>query len=659
MAAAVSFSYQTRAHFFMLLCCSSIWSSRLPRATSSISFTSNFSHPDYDARDLIFQGDAYYDSRSRTIQLTPSIGNSVGRVFLPAPVPLWDAVTGELARFTTSFTFQIKVNNANNTGDGLAFFLGHYPPADIPKLEREMSGGNLGLFNRSVGTVATGDERAVAVEFDTHLNDGFDPSGSHMGIDVNSIVSRAYTNATVPGRNLTSGLPMTCNITYGNDTKILAALLQIGDTTYRVSTSVDLRQFLPSVVAIGFSGATGIAVELHQIVSWSFDSTLDPPRESPGSRPPAPKTLLLVEIITRLVIGVIAIVCIFVGVRRWQLFTRKKRYKALARGLVPIGYHRLARATNEFAEENKLGQGGSPSVYEGQLGSPSRPVAIKIFKKTSSCEGRKAFEDELKIASQLRHRNLVELIGWCCDGQRSLVEFICWWRDDRYTRLFLVYELVPQGSLDQHLHEGKSWLPWSKRHEIIFDLGSALQYLHVDCEQHRQCIVHGDIKSSNVLLGSSNGAKLGDFGLTRFVHQETGSKTTDLVQGTWGYIDPVFLNTSQRNRQSDIYSFGIVLLEMVSGRDPTTSLDGMPPLPSWVRSLYHDDAILEAANGRLIDGESSTGRQQMERVLLVGLLCVHQDPSSRPSITHAMDSLRSEELKLDITPLAPVTLSLP
>ncbi|KAE8775543.1 Lectin-domain containing receptor kinase A4.2 [Hordeum vulgare] len=173
------------------------------------------------------------------------------------------------------------------------------------------------------------------------------------------------------------------------------ALLQIGDTTYRVNTTIDLRQFLPNLVAIGFSGATGMAVELHQIVSWSFESTLDPPRESPGSRPPTPKTLLPVEIITGPVIGVIAIVCIFVGVRRWQLFARKKRYKALARGL----------ATNEFAEENKLGQGGFACVYKGQLASTSRPAAIKRFKQTSSGKGRKAFEDELKMASRPRHRN--------------------------------------------------------------------------------------------------------------------------------------------------------------------------------------------------------------------------------------------------------------
>ncbi|XBI22200.1 hypothetical protein VPH35_063246 [Triticum aestivum] len=658
MAAAMRFSH--RIQIFIPLCFLTWSSLHLPRATA-ISFNSNFSDPDYDAQDFSFQGDAYYDAQSRMIQLTrngdgTSVKNSVGRAFLVTPMPLWDTVTGELARFTTSFTFQIKVNNAN-TGDGLTFFIGHYPSASIPNVKREMGGGNLGLFNTSPGTVATSDDRAVAVEFDTYLNDGFDTSSSHMGIDVNSIVSWAYTNATVPRRNLTSGLPMTCHISYGNDTKVLAAVLQIGDTTYRVNTSLDPRQFLPSVVAIGFSGATGVAVELHQIMSWSFDSTLDP-RPAPKSPPPTPK-ILLVEVITGPVIGVITIVCIFVGVRRWQLCTRKKRYRALAGGIGHIGYRKLAHASNKFAEENKLGEGGSASVYRGQLASPSRPVAIKRFKLAESGEERKAFEDELRIASRLRYRNLVELIGWCYDGQRNLVEFICWWRDDRYTRLFLVYELLPQGSLDQHLHKGNSWLAWSKRYEIILDLGSALQYLHVDCEQGQQCIVHGDIKSSNVLLGSSYNAKLGDFGLARFVHHETGSQTTDVVQGTYGYIDPVFVDTSQRNRQSDIYSFGIVLLEMVSGRDPTTRLHDMPPLSSWVRSLYYNNAVLEAADDRLIGGESSTGRQQMERVLLVGLLCVHQDPSSRPSITHTMDALRSEELTLDMTPLVPVTLSLP
>jgi serine/threonine protein kinase len=189
----------------------------------------------------------------------------------------------------------------------------------------------------------------------------------------------------------------------------------------------------------------------------------------------------------------------------------------------------------------------------------------------------------------------------------------------------------------------------TNRYEIIVGLGSAIQYLHVDCEQHQQCIVHGDIKSSNILLDSSYNAKLADFGCARFVHHETGSKTTNVVQGTYGYIDPVFMNTSQRNRESDIYSFGVLLLEMVSGWDPT--IQNKPPLPSRVTELYQSDALVEAVDERLIggEGESSSARRQMEQVLLVGLMCLHQDPSSRPSIAQAMDALRSEDDRFDIT----------
>jgi interleukin-1 receptor-associated kinase 1 len=196
-------------------------------------------------------------------------------------------------------------------------------------------------------------------------------------------------------------------------------------------------------------------------MSWSFNSTLDPQPAPKGSKIP----WKLLEV-TGPVLGIIVIVCIFVGIRRWQLCARKKRYRSLARGLGHFDYHKLARAANKFAEENRLGEGGSASVYRGQLTNPGRSVAIKRFKPAMSGQGMEAFEDELRIASRLRHRNLVELIGWCYDGQRNLVEFICWWWDDRHTRLFLVYEFCPESSLDQHLHRGRSWLPWSKRYFI-------------------------------------------------------------------------------------------------------------------------------------------------------------------------------------------------
>ncbi|XBI68563.1 hypothetical protein VPH35_047748 [Triticum aestivum] len=608
--AAATFSPRIQ---ILLLLCYSVWSLHSPRATS-LSFTANFSRPGgHDAtKHLRFKRDARFDHHSRMIHLTKAGGspsNSVGRVLHKNPVNLWDAATGELAGFNTSFTFRIKAANSSTSGgDGLAFFLGHHPPTSIP--DPLNNGRNLGLYPKDV-RVAIGANRAVAVEFDTLRNPEVDHCGSHMGIDVNSIASWPYANATLPDRNLKSGLPMTCHISYGNHTQILAAVLQVGNATYNVSTTVDLRDHLPSVVAIGFSAATGRGVEIHQIISWSFNSTLDPSMQSfKVLQPKSPKMMWKQRV--EVIIGVIAIVCIFVGARRWQLCTRRKRYRALAGGLPHVDYHKLAHAANRFAKENKLGEEGSASVYQGQLTSPTRAVA-----------GRKAFEDELRIASRLRHRNLVELIGWCYDGPRNLVEFICWWRDDRYMRLFLVYELLPQGSLDKHMHGAtvgchgprgthyNSILRAFTSYEIIFDLGCALQYLHVDCEQGQQCIY------------------------------------------------PVFIDMSQRNRQSDIYSFGIVLLEMVSGRDPTMRLHDRPSLSSWVRSSYHSNVILDVVDEKLISDESSAVRQQMERTLLIGLLCVHSDPSIRPSITHIMEALRSEELTLDIAPLASVTLLLP
>ncbi|KAM0913346.1 hypothetical protein ACQ4PT_012206 [Festuca glaucescens] len=656
-------------HPFLLHFCIyySIWSLHFHRG-ASLSFNFTFSQTGgHGTGDLLFQGNARFDSDKTLIELTKSntsesIGDSIGRVLYAKPVSLWDADTRELATFTTTFSFQIKATG-NLSGDGLAFFLGFYPPTN-PTNNR---GKNMGLYPEypGAGPVMVGDDRAVAIEFDTFINEDIgDPSNSHMGIDVNSIISQVYTNVTSPGRNLTSGISMICVISY-DDAQVLSANLRISDATYHVNTTVDLRQQLPSVAAVGFSAATGTAVELHEILSWSFTSTMGDNRTQPQPQPQTPATkspnkkipwILLAEV--TVTTGVIVIVCVFAGVRRWQLFTRKRRYTTLAKGLEHFDYHKLERAANSFAAGNKIGEGGSACVYQGQLAYPPRLVALKKFKLETSGQGRGAFEAELGIGSRLRHRNLVELIGWCYDSQRNLLEFICWWWDDRYTRLVLVYELVPEGGLDQHLHRDKSWLPWSKRYEIIVGLGSAIQYLHVDCEQHQQCIVHGDIKSSNILLDSSYNAKLADFGCARFVHHETGSKTTNVVQGTYGYIDPVFMNTSQRNRESDIYSFGVLLLEMVSGWDPT--IQNKPPLPSRVTELYQSDALMEAADERLIgsEGESSSARRQMEQVLLVGLMCLHQDPSSRPSIAQAMDALRLEDDMFDITPRRRRSLSL-
>ena len=170
-------------------------------------------------------------------------------------------------------------------------------------------------------------------------------------------------------------------------------------------------------------------------------------------------------------------------------------------------------------------------------------------------------------------------------------------------------------------------------------LASTLHYLHMDWEQ---CVVHGDIKPRNITLDSSYNTKLRDFGLACLIDHGTGPQTTGLVQGTVGYIDPEFVNTFQRSTHSDIYSFGIVLLEIVSGRLPANRQEPSFTLLRWVRSLYCQGLTLDAADTRLRTGDDGDDRQ-MERALVVGLWCAHPDPTERPSVAQAMHALQSED----------------
>ncbi|MFS7923289.1 putative protein kinase RLK-Pelle-L-LEC family [Helianthus anomalus] len=160
---------------------------------------------------------------------------------------------------------------------------------------------------------------------------------------------------------------------------------------------------------------------------------------------------------------------------------------------------------------------------------------------------------EVKINSRLRHRNLVQLVGWCHDKNQFL----------------LVYEYMPNGSLDSHLF-GKNITPlkWPVRYKIAIGLASALLYLH---EEWEQCVVHRDIKPSNIMLDSGINVKLGDFGLARFVEHELGTRTTVLA-GTLGYMAPEYISTGKASKESDVYSFGVVPLEIACGRK---AMDGL------------------------------------------------------------------------------------
>ncbi|KAG2622068.1 hypothetical protein PVAP13_3NG288241 [Panicum virgatum] len=395
---------------------------------------------------------------------------------------------------------------------------------------------------------------------------------------------------------------------------------------------------------------------------WAFDIIL-PPRPAPLPPPPPSPSVS-----TGLVVGlsVAGVLLIGLGLSIWLICRRRRKrlrqtmereleegdflddepemQDDFEKGTGPkrFRYGELAIATDDFSDDHKLGEGGFGSVYRGFLKEMGLEVAIKRVSKGSK-QGRKEYASEVSIISRLRHRNLVQLIGWCHGG----------------VELLLVYELMPNGSIDTHLYSGASGntvLPWPLRHEIVLGLGSALLYLHQDWEQ---CVLHRDIKPSNVMLDASFHAKLGDFGLARLVDHGQRSHTTVLA-GTMGYMDPECMTTGQASAESDVYSFGVVLLEIACGRRPMVARRGedgvVVHLVQWVWEFYGRGAILDAADARL---EGEFDGREMETVTVVGLWCAHPDRSLRPSIRQAVNVLRQEAPLPSLPARMPVATYMP
>uniref|UniRef100_A0ACD5V1I4 Uncharacterized protein n=1 Tax=Avena sativa TaxID=4498 RepID=A0ACD5V1I4_AVESA len=601
---------------------------------SSLSFKLNFTESNQSALAAIqFQEDAFYNKFIRLTkdELNDQITDSVGRAVYTDPVPLWDSTTGQLADFATRFTFRINATNKSSNGEGLAFFLSPYPSV-IPN---SSAGGFLGLFSNSNDSSS----ELVAVEFDSHDNT-WDPDGNHVGIDINSIVSVANRTWNT---NINDGRVANAWVTYQASSMNLSVFLTyVHNPQYSgnpsLSYSVDLRKYLPEKVAIGFSAATGRSVELHQILYWEFNST-----DLQMMKVEKMRSVLVISLAT----AVSVVVC-SMGLVWFLLYfrTRRSRKEKLefnesidgefekGRGPRRFRYNELVDATKNFALERKLGEGGFGAVYQGFLKDQNLDLAIKRVAKGST-QGRKEYISEVKIISRLRHRNLVQLEGWCHE----------------HGEFMLVYEFMPNRSLDTHLYDNSNLLIWPLRFKVTAGVASALLYLH---EEWEQCIVHRDVKPSNVMLDSAFNAKLGDFGLARFVDHDRGSQTTVLA-GTMGYMAPECVTTGKASKESDVYSFGILALEIACGRRPVVlkENDDKIRLVQWVWDLYGRNEILKAVDSRLDGAFEERG---VVCLMVVGLWCAHPDYNLRPSIRQVISVLKFEAPLPSLPPKMPVAM---
>ncbi|KAG2634960.1 putative cysteine-rich receptor-like protein kinase 35 [Panicum virgatum] len=306
-------------------------------------------------------------------------------------------------------------------------------------------------------------------------------------------------------------------------------------------------------------------------------------------------------------------------------------------------YEALAAATRGFSEKNRLGQGGFGPVYRGRL-EDGRDVAVKRL-GAGSRQGAREFRNEATLLSRVQHRNVVNLIGYCARGAEDKL---------------LVYEYVPNESLDKILFPPASGhsssnshrlrraeLTWARRHEVVVGVARGLLYLHEDAHTP---IIHRDIKASNILLDDRWVPKIADFGMAR-LFPEAGdgrSRVHTRVAGTNGYMAPEYLMHGDLSTKADVFSFGVVVLEIVSGRK--NSAFNPPPdseadnLLEYAWRLYKKGRSLELLDPAV---KASAVPEQVELCVRIGLLCVQADPRLRPDMKRVVIILSKKQSTLE------------
>ncbi|RCV24077.1 hypothetical protein SETIT_5G056100v2 [Setaria italica] len=283
--------------------------------------------------------------------------------------------------------------------------------------------------------------------------------------------------------------------------------------------------------------------------------------------------------------------------------------------------HQLADATKNFSQDCLLGRGGFGCVYKATL-SDGQVVAVKQL-DLNGLQGNREFLVEVLMLNLLHHPNLVNLFGYCVDGDQRL----------------LVYEYMPLGSLEDHLHDlapDQEPLDWKTRMKIAASAAAGLEYLH---DEAHPPVIYRDIKPSNILLGEGYHAKLSDFGLAKLGPVGDKTHVTTRVMGTHGYCAPEYFLTGQLTIKSDIYSFGVVFLELITGRRPNDS--NRPPeeqdLVAWARPLFKDQRKFSRMADPLLHGRFP--RRGLYQALAIAAMCLQEKAKHRPPIREVATAL--------------------
>ncbi|XP_039804284.1 L-type lectin-domain containing receptor kinase SIT2-like [Panicum virgatum] len=563
------------------------------------------------------------------LELTNDTVN-LGHAFYPTPLNFHQQLNGTVQSFSISFVFAILSVHDDISADGMAFFVA--PTKNLSNTWAQY----IGLLNS--GNDGNSTNHMFAVELDTIQNNEFkDIDNNHVGININSLTSLQanhtgyYEDKSGFFNNLTliSGKAMQVWADYdGERTKIDVTLAPAGaarPVRPLLSSTYNLSAILREKSYIGFSATTGAISTRHCVLGWSFAmNRLAPaidisklpklPRVGPKSRSKVLEITLPIATATFvLTVGLVIVLLVY----------RRLRYKEVKEDWeVDFGPHRfsfkdLFLGTRGFRKKNLLGVGGFGKVYKGVLPKSKVEVAVKRVSHESR-QGMKEFIAEVVSIGRLRHRSIVPLLGYC----------------RRQGELLLVYGYMSNGSLNKYLYceDAHPSLSWANRFHIIKGVASGLFYLH---EKWEKVVIHRDIKPSNILIDNEMSGRIGDFGLSRLYDHGTDPQTTHMV-GTMGYLAPELVRSGKASTSTDVFAFGILLLEVTCAQRPVkkNSKGGQHTLMDWVLDprLKDDYNIDEAC-----------------LVLKLGLLCSHPFVNARPTMRQVMQYLEGDTAIPEIT----------